>query len=65
MPDTETETIPISKLAYSVKEAALALGLSEITIYRLLNKGKLKSVPSLRHKLIPAKEITHFLSTAE
>jgi len=52
----------IPKLAYTVDETAQALGLSSITVYRLLTRGVLKSSGALRHKVIPVTEIQRFLT---
>jgi excisionase family DNA binding protein len=51
------------RLAYSVKEAAQILGVSEKTIRRLVARGLLRSSKALRHLLIPKKEIERFLET--
>jgi hypothetical protein len=53
-------TIP--KLAYSPKEAATALGVAPISVYRLLKRGALKSSSALRHKMIPVTELQRFLA---
>ena len=63
-PMKELETVSVPKLAYSTREAAQSLGVSEVTIYRLLARNKLRAVGALRHKLIPAGELQRFL-TAE
>lgn len=42
-------------------ETAAILGVSYITIHRLLKRGLLKSSTALRHKLIPMTEIQRFL----
>lgn len=49
------------RLAYSVKEAADLLGVSEKSIRRLIDRGLLKASRALRHLLIPKKEIERFL----
>jgi len=51
----------IPRLAYSMKEAAVALGVSYISIHRLLKRGLLKSSSALRTKVIPATELERFL----
>jgi hypothetical protein len=59
----QTDSQPvIQKLAYTVDESALALGLSPNTIYRLIARGLLKSAGALRHKVIPVTEIQRFLN---
>ena len=57
----------VPKLALSTREAAASLGVSEVTIYRLIQRGKLRAVGALRHKLIPVEDLRRFLSdeTAE
>ena len=44
-----------------MKEAAAALGVSYVTVHRLLKRGLLKSSSALRTKIIPATEIHRFL----
>ena len=49
------------RLAFSVKETAKILGLSEKTIRRLIARRLLRASRALRHLLIPRKEIERFL----
>jgi excisionase family DNA binding protein len=57
-----TSKAPASpRLAYSMKETAALLGVSYMTVHRLLKCGLLKSSSALRRKLIPASEIERFL----
>lgn len=49
------------RMAYSVRETADLLGVSYMTVHRLLKRGLLHSSSALRHKLIPASEIERFL----
>jgi excisionase family DNA binding protein len=51
----------LAKLAYSVKETAQLLGVSNKSVYRLIQRGLLKSSLALRHKRIPRTEIERFL----
>ena len=62
-PGPTTSTVPPStqRLAYTTKEAAEVLGVSYVTVYRLLQRGLLRSSNALRHKLIPRSEIERFL----
>lgn len=53
--------LPGGRLAYSLREAALALGISESSVRRLLQRGLIRSSGALRHKLIPAFELERFL----
>ena len=49
------------RLAYTMKETAAILGLSYITVHRLIQRGLLRSSSALRHKVIPRVEIERFL----
>jgi len=51
------------RLAYTTNETAEMLGLSPKTVYRLIERGLLKSVGALRHKRITRAEIDRFLKT--
>ena len=52
----------LPKLAFSMQESADALGVSYISVHRLLKRGLLKSSTALRRKLIPASELARFLN---
>ena len=45
----------------SVEEAAKILGVSLVTVYRLIQRGKLRCLKSLRHKRIPRAELERFM----
>jgi excisionase family DNA binding protein len=49
------------RLAYTVKETAEILGISQPTVYRLLARGLLRSSLALRNKIIARSEIERFL----
>lgn len=51
----------LPRLAFSLQETADMLGLSYITVYRLVQRGKLKSSGPLRTKIIAKTEIDRFL----
>ena len=51
------------RLAYTTNETAEMLGLSPKTVYRLIERGLLKSVGALRHKRITRAEIDRILKT--
>jgi hypothetical protein len=57
----ESDQSPLPKLAYSMEETSQVLGVSYITVHRLLKRGLLRSSSALRHKLIPITEIERFL----
>jgi excisionase family DNA binding protein len=56
---SEKKSLP--RLGYSMAEAAIVLGVSYITVHRLLKRGLLKSCSALRTKLIPHTELERFL----
>ncbi len=63
---SQSETNPeqkssLPRLAYTMAETAQILGVSYISVHRLLKRGLLRSSKALRHKLIPAEEIQRFL----
>ena len=49
------------RLAYTTKETAKLLGTSPKTVYRLIERGLLKSSSALRHNRISRTEIERFL----
>jgi Helix-turn-helix domain len=59
--DSASQTLP--RLAYTMQETADILGVSYISVHRLLKRRLLKSSTALRHKLIPASEIERFLKS--
>jgi excisionase family DNA binding protein len=50
--EEQPTTPPIERLAYSVQEAADMLGVHYFSIYRLIQRGKLKTCRALRGKLL-------------
>jgi excisionase family DNA binding protein len=57
MPAAEQE-----RLAYSVKEAADLLGVDYFSVYRLIQRGKLRACRALRGKLlVPRSELLRLL----
>jgi excisionase family DNA binding protein len=68
IPQTEsppaTTINPPERLAYSVQEAADMLGVNYFSVYRLIQRGKLKVCRALRGKiLVPRSEILKLLKT--
>jgi hypothetical protein len=51
----------LPRLAFSMRETAKIIGVSYITVHRLLQRGLLKSSSACRHKMIPKIEIERFL----
>jgi excisionase family DNA binding protein len=59
-----TTTSPAERLAYSVQEAADMLGINYFTMYRLIQRQKLKTCRVLRGKLlVPRTELLQLLQT--
>ena len=66
IPETEAQTIPTppERLAYSVQEAADMLGVNYFSVYRLIQRGKLKPCRALRGRLlVPRTELLKLLAT--
>jgi excisionase family DNA binding protein len=66
IPKTEPLTIPKppERLAYSIQEAADMLGVHYFSVYRLIQRGKLKACRALRGKLlVPRTELLKLLAT--
>jgi excisionase family DNA binding protein len=66
IPNTEPPTIPTppERLAYSIQEAADMLGVNYFSVYRLIQRGKLKACRALRGKLlVPRTELLKLLAT--
>jgi len=62
-PTTEHSTIP--RLAFSMHEAATALGLSPGKIRLMLQAGELRGVNAGRRRLVPRQELEKFLAVSE
>ena len=56
-----TAANPLPRLAYTMRETASILGVSYITVHRLLKRGKLRASDAVRNKVIPHTEIERFL----
>jgi excisionase family DNA binding protein len=66
IPQTEAapSTLPAERLAYSIQEAAEMLGVNYFSVYRLIQRGKLKPCRALRGKLlVPRTELLKLLAT--
>jgi excisionase family DNA binding protein len=50
------------RLALSIAETAIALGLSRPSVYRMIERGELKSVQAGARQLITAASLSDFLS---
>ncbi len=51
------------KLAFTMHEAAEMIGVSYMSMHRLLQRGLIKSSSALRTKVIPRSELERFLSS--
>jgi hypothetical protein len=51
----------IPKLAFTIPQTGQIIGVSDVTVRRLLRRGKIRCLTSLRHKIIPLAEIERFL----
>ena len=66
IPKNEAPSVapPVERLAYSVQEAADMLGVHYFSVYRLIQRGKLKTCHALRGKiLVPRTELLKLLET--
>jgi excisionase family DNA binding protein len=64
IPKTQNQTAatPTERLAYSIQEAADMLGVNYFSVYRLIQRGKLKVCRALRGKLlVPRTELLKLL----
>jgi len=62
----ETSPAKTERLAYSIQESADMLGLHYFSVYRLVQRGKLKACRVLRGKfLVLRSELVKFLNTTE
>jgi excisionase family DNA binding protein len=59
--------LPVSepeRLAYSIHEAAKLLGVDYFSVYRLIQRGKLRACRALRGKLlVPSSELLRLLNS--
>ncbi len=64
IPTPEEPPAATERLAYSIEEAARMLGVHYFSIYRLIQRGKLKACRALRGKLlVPRTELLKLLKT--
>ncbi len=55
--------IPLrDRLAYTLQEAAALCGVSYISVWRLVKRGKIRTCGHLRHKLVSRSELERFLA---
>jgi len=51
-----------SRLAFTLRETAGLLGISYVSVHRLIKRGLLRPNRALRHKLVSRAEIERFLA---
>ncbi len=57
-------TQPTERLSYSIKESAALLGVEYFSVYRLIQRGKIRACRALRGKLlVPRSELLRLLKT--
>ena len=62
IPENKIRTQAVERLAYSIQEAADMLGVNYFSIYRLIQRRKLKACRALRGKLlVPRTELLKLL----
>ena len=63
-PQSQTAANETERLAYSVQESADLLGVDYFSVYRLIQRGKLRACRALRGKLlVPRSELLRLLKT--
>lgn len=50
------------KMAFTLKELSVELGISKVTLYRLEARGLIRPLPYLRTKIFARKEVERFLA---
>lgn len=67
MNDVPVIATPVPRLAYSIPEAAQAVGLSPRFVWTLIDRGTLKALRVGKRVLVPVEELQRFarISTAE
>jgi hypothetical protein len=52
----------VERLAYTKAELMVCLSLSPVTLWRLEQRGLLRSIPGVRHKIFSVAEVNRFVS---
>jgi len=61
---TNTRTLDPAKVFYTVAEVASQFGISTKSVYRLLDRGVLRSSSALRKKMIPRASVETFIAAS-
>ena len=65
MPSAEQEVSnSLPRYAYKISEVAVMLGVSQMSVRRMLGAGEIKAVRRFRSPLIPAAELVRFVGKA-
>ena len=56
-----TTNVPVTRVTYSIEEAAISMGVSSRHVHRLVHTGEMKALRSGRRVLIPADAIGEYL----
>lgn len=59
--NASTHPLASEKEFYSVSEVAVKFGISEKSVYRLLDRRLLRASPALRKKMIPRASVEQFV----
>jgi len=59
--DLPAVAVPPTKVLLTVRDFAAMTSLSEKTVRRLLQRGKIRALSSIRHKRIPATELSRYI----
>lgn len=62
--NAQTHPLASEKEFYSVPEVAVKFGISEKSVYRLLDRRLLRASPALRKKLIPRASVEQFIASS-
>src|SRR4051812_15813410 len=62
IPPAPSQVLLPPKLAFTLKELSVELGISKVSLYRLEARGLLKPLPYLRTKIYSRQEVERFLS---
>lgn len=58
------EAVALPRYAYKISEVAVMLGVSQMSVRRMLGAGEIKAVRRFRSPLIPAAELVRFVGRA-
>jgi len=62
--ETKAEIKALPRYAYKISEVAVMLGVSRMSVRRMLGAGEIKAVRRFRSPLIPAAELVRFCGKA-